>query len=195
MRWYLVGLGNPEQQYATTRHNAGWLWLDHLVENFNLPTPEMKKHYLGRVSEGLISDQTVTILYPDTRMNNSGRAVVKLISPEALPQLIVAYDDIDLPLGLVKISTGRGSGGHNGLQSVIDALGNNNFIRLRIGIAPRRFFGGQVYRPGGEDLPKYVLQSFTKKELTKLTDVYHQLDEILINIMIDGVTATMNKFN
>lgn len=193
--WYIVGLGNPGEKYQHTRHNVGWILLDQVVAKTGLPTPFASSKYAGRLSEGVLCGSDVSVLYPDTFMNKSGSAVQKLVSKDESAQLMVVYDDVDLPVGEVKVSFGRGAGGHNGITSIINSLGTKDFIRIRIGISPTSFWTGKTKRPSGDRLPKYVLGQFTKKELAALEPVGDQVRSIIETCISDGVGKAMNRFN
>lgn len=196
---YLVGLGNPGEKYANTRHNVGWIMLDHVSALVDVPPPIVQKTFSGAVTEGRIAGEMVTILYPDTYMNNSGTAVRKLVPHNALGHLIVLYDDIDLPLGTVRVSFGRGSGGHNGVASIIEKLGSKDFVRIRIGIGKTGFWPWEkdvTKRPeGGGALERYVLGAFTKKELDIIDKASVQILEVIATIVSKGHVAAMNQFN
>ena len=196
---YLVGLGNPGEKYANTRHNVGWIMLDHVCALLSLPSATPDKKFSGRVTAGRIAGEMVTVLYPDTFMNNSGTAVRKLVPHDAIKHLVVLYDDIDLPLGEVRVSFGRGSGGHNGLTSIIEKLGSKDFVRVRIGIGKTGFWPwekGVTKRPaGGGALERYVLGNFTKKELDVIDKASVQILEVIATIVSKGHVAAMNLYN
>lgn len=132
----IVGLGNPGAQYARTRHNAGEDFVEELARIFSAPLSTNAK-YFGRVGEAMIGGDRVRLLVPETFMNLSGKAISALagfykISPE---NILVAYDELDLPPGVAKLKFGGGAGGHNGIKDTISQLGNHrDFYRLRIGI-------------------------------------------------------------
>jgi len=189
---YVVGLGNPGERYAATRHNLGWLVLDYWLEKTNLPTASKSTACAGLISQGVVNDTAVTALYPQTQMNNSGTAVAKLNAPPAA--LTVIYDDVDLPFGQLKISVGGGTGGHNGARSVTTALKTPDYARLRVGIAPRGFWGS-YRRPPADRLSAFVLRPFTAKERLKLPDVVARASEALTTIVTKGPTVAMNRFN
>jgi PTH1 family peptidyl-tRNA hydrolase len=157
MKNLVVGLGNPGSKYKKTRHNIGFMVID-----------ELKKSML---------DKNVILLKPDTFMNNSGKAVKKILknSPLTTQNLIVIHDDIDLPFGIIKASKNSSSAGHKGVQSIIDEIGTKDFIRIRIGIRPlllHQDFKGQA--------EKFVLKKFTKQEKKQLKDIIKQaVEEIL----------------
>ena len=150
----------------------------------------------GRMTEGSIGGAPIKLLYPDTFMNNSGSAVVKFVPKNEVGNLIVVHDDIDLPLGEIKLGKGRGDGGNNGVKSLIEKLGTKEFIRIRIGIAPRSFRTGEVKRPkGGGPLEKFVLKQFTHKEEEQLKAVKERAFGALQSILHEGLAIAMNKFN
>ncbi len=193
---YIVGLGNPGEEYVLTRHNVGFLALDECVEGFNLPKPMQRSWCKGLVSEGVIGQSEVTLLYPDTFMNRSGEAVAKLVPKAEVPSLIVLYDDVALPLGEIKVSFGRGDGGHNGIKSLIGALGTKDFVRVRIGIAPKAFLSGKTKVISSADLPKFVLQKFSKSEEKLLrNDVLPKVAKAIATIVEAGYVKAMNDYN
>ncbi len=161
----IVGLGNPEKEYENTRHNVGFSLIDALAEKYDFPLSHNKKlsSWSGR---GLINQtQEVVIAKPDTYMNNSGIAVAKILNWFKLTpsDLIVVHDEIALDLGKIRISHGRGAGGHHGIESIINSIGGGkDFARLRIGIGPD---------PGGDIRGDYVLGKFTNKEKKVLEKV------------------------
>jgi len=182
--WLLVGLGNPGVRYAKTRHNIGFMVLDRLAESLGLSFRE-KTDY--RACNGSISGQKVVLMEPLTFMNRSGTAVRKVFSKYAvIPEhIIVIHDDLDLASGRLKIRERGSAGGHKGIESVIQNLGTQEFIRVRIGI------GRDPLIPT-ED---YVLSRFRKEEQALIKDAIARAVEA-ISCMIDkGVDKAMNKFN
>ncbi len=162
----VVGLGNPGEEYVRTRHNV------------------------GRMVAVLVDG--VKVLEPDTYMNKSGSFVAKYIkSKKAAEKLILIHDDLDLPLGKVKISYNRSSGGHKGVESVIRALKTKEFIRIRIGIAPTTP-SGKMKKVSGED---FVLEEFKKSEESTLKKVVKRAAEAAETIAEEGLSAAMNVFN
>jgi len=192
---YIVGLGNPGDEYKFTRHNVAWLVLDAVLESLRLPSLVVSAKYAGRVSVGIVAGAEVTVLYPDTFMNKSGSAVKKLVPKQAADKMIVVYDDVDLPLGEIKLSVGRGAGGHNGVQSIIDTLGTKDFVRVRIGISPRSFWTKEIKRPQGAKLPTYVLGNFAKRELATVATVATHATAVIECLVSQGVDGAMNKYN
>lgn len=194
--FYIVGLGNPGEKYAHTRHNIGWIVLDALREKNVFSSLFESAKFSGRTAEGVVGASDVHILYPDTYMNNSGSAVAKFVPQNEMAQLIVIHDDIDLPFGELKVVSGRGAGGNNGVKSIIEALGTNEFIRIRIGIAPRSIWTGEVKRPkGGGPLERFVLKPFGRAEEKQLQEVINQSLSALETIVTQGVIEAMNTHN
>lgn len=171
----LVGLGNPGKEYENTRHNTGRI-LALLVE---------KK-----------IDLKIKYITPDNFMNNSGKAVAPFIKTKKdLKDLVVIYDDIDLPLGRMKISFNRSSGGHNGLGSIIKALKSEEFLRIRIGIAPSTP-SGKLRKPHGEkDVLKFLLGEFKKSEMETLKKLSKKVAEAVETIFTEGKDKAMSLYN
>jgi peptidyl-tRNA hydrolase, PTH1 family len=195
---YIVGLGNPGEKYKNTRHNIGWLLLDACIDALGLPAPHQSSKASGRISEGVVVGTEVICLYPDTFMNHTGKAVAKLVPPTETLRLIVLYDDIDLPLGEVKVSFGRGDGGHNGIKSIVESLHTKDFIRVRIGIASATVWPwetGAVRRPKGDALAKYVLGTLTKKETAVVAEMAKWLPDLVTTIIRDGKEVAMQEYN
>ena len=153
----IVGLGNPGKQYEKTRHNVGFLALDTFAKEHGFPEFTLSKKYSSLTSEGILNQVKVVLAKPQTFMNTSGLAIKSLLPK---PSLVVVHDDIDIPLGKVKISENRGSAGHKGVDSIIQTLGTKNFTRVRIGIQPAK---GKPKNVEG-----FVLKSFQKAELPLL---------------------------
>lgn len=193
--YYIVGLGNPGEKYTNTRHNVGFMVLAHVQRKLHFPEFHESRAHSGAESVGVLRDKEVTLLMPETFMNASGSAVRKLVHKGAEEQLCVIYDDIDLPIGEIKISKGRGDGGHNGIKSVIESLGTKEFVRVRVGIAQKSMWSGKPVRPKGEALAKYVLHAFSKKEIEKLDAVAATVTQALAVFVEDGASVMMNKFN
>lgn len=192
--YYIVGLGNPGEEYEDTRHNAGRRLVSSLIASERLPDAVNSAKLGGLLSEGVLFDEEVKILLPNTFMNQSGTAVKKLCPAEELDHLIVVYDDVDIPLGEIKISFDRGNGGHNGLKSIVDTVGSQEFIRLRIGIAAKGMMEAAV-RPSGDKLGKYVLGKFTKRELEELKETEPLFKQALSAILQKGYQVAMNEVN
>lgn len=155
----IVGLGNPGKEYQNTRHNVGFMALDAFAKTHDFPEFSLSKKHSSFISEGLLRQTKFTLAKPQTFMNNSGKAVKSLLG-KTKSDLVVMHDDIDIPLGKVKVSRGSGSAGHKGVDSIIQALGTKDFTRIRIGILP----------PTGKpkDVENFVLKNFKKEELPLL---------------------------
>lgn len=194
--YYVLGLGNPGTQYENTRHNVGRDFLQYLAKEEGWGDWEKNKHAQALHVRGVVSDVPIECLLPETYMNRSGETVRYLAQKHHMKpeELIVVYDDVDLAIGELKISKGRGAGGHNGVESVINALGSKDFIRLRIGVAPRGFFGIPK-RPKGEALTGHVLGRFTKKEQLQLDKVFAEAHQALRMTSEEGVESAMNTYN
>lgn len=192
--YYIVGLGNPGDKYQNTRHNVGWMVLDYIIDTVGLPCAFDSSKYAGRLSEGVLEGEEVVLLYPNTFMNKSGSAVKKLVPKGQEKQLVVVYDDVDLPVGEIKISQGKGSGGHNGISSIVSSLGSKDFIRVRVGIAGKSLFG-HTKRPKGERLAKHVLGDFKRREGKELSSVLPKAAMAVQLIIAEGVEKAMNEMN
>jgi PTH1 family peptidyl-tRNA hydrolase len=192
---YIVGLGNPGEEYEHTRHNVGFRVLRNFVETNGLPSFHESSSYSGEVSEGIFEGEEITILLPHTYMNASGTAIAKLVPKNELDKLLVIYDEVDLPLGELKTSFGRGDGGHNGVRSIIEKLGSKDFTRLRVGISQKSFWSGKPVRPKGEALAKYVLTPFSKREEKEFLALAPTLKEMISVFITKGKDALMNRYN
>ena len=190
----IVALGNPGKAYEKTRHNAGRLIMKAALEGWRFPKTVTSSKFGGEVSEGVVEGQEVRMFFPGTYMNDSGRAVIKAVAKEDVERMVVVYDEIDLPLGEFKLSFGRGSGGHNGLKSVIDACDTPNFLRVRVGIAPKTLFG-KIVRPTGDRLSDYVLGKLSAREEKKLLALAPDIMSALKMAMSAGREQAMNRYN
>lgn len=192
---YLVGLGNPGEEYEHSRHNVGFLLVRAFVAAAGLPQLVSSSKFSGELSEGFYAGSELSCLLPTTYMNKSGSAVAKLVPKGEVSNLTVIYDDVDLPLGSFKVSVGRGSGGHNGIESIVASLGSKDFVRLRVGVSPKSFWTGQVKRPASHRLGDYVLGKFTRREEEIVTALVPQVTEAIAAIIEQGPEAAMNRFN
>ena len=182
----IVGLGNPGIEYAWTPHNLGFLVVDALAEDagIRVTRPEAK----SLVGLGRIAGQEVALAKPQTMMNLSGLAVRELLSRAecAPPDLIVVCDDVALPWGMLRVRERGTAGGHNGLKSVIGAIGTTEFIRVRLGVKPEE--------PGG-DLKEYVLRQIRRDEEDLVAEEIEQGAQAVKVILTEGTQAAMNRFN
>jgi PTH1 family peptidyl-tRNA hydrolase len=197
MTWVVVGLGNPGEEYERTRHNAGRTAVELFARAVGASDWKDDKMCQARVAKARLGRTLVVLCEPETFMNNSGMAVAKLVrTPKAAAKLIVAYDDLDLPQGTIKVSFDRSSGGHKGLDSVIKAVKTTAFARVRIGISPATI-GGKLKKPKGDDVVNdFVLARFKQGELSKMEPAFKRAaDAIQAIIEHESVEPAMNRFN
>ncbi len=182
----VVGLGNPGKKFKNTRHNLGFEVINEFAQEKNFPQSKSMRKAL--ISEGNLHGEKVILAKPQTFMNKSGQAVRSLVDyfSVPLPNLIVIHDDLDLLTGELKISEGRGSGGHNGIQSVINKLQSKNFIRIRIGIG---------HEEGTPDQKRYVLGKFQDSERKAVEQAKQKAIEALDLIIEKGTEQAMNEYN
>jgi len=187
----IIGLGNPGWKFQKTRHNLGFRVVDELVRKNNFPRFKLSKKFLAEISEGKIADQKVILAKPQTFMNLSGKSVKKLTNNLQLTtyNLWVIHDDLDLPLGKIRISVGRGAAGHKGVESIIKELKTKNFVRFRVGVKPKT----SNLKP--ETLDRFVLQKFTREEEKILKKIIKKTIEIINFSLKSGIEKTMQKFN
>lgn len=180
----IIGLGNPGLRYARTRHNAGFA----VVERIAGKSGEWKDHRLASISPVQIDGTAVMLVRPLTYMNLSGKAVEVLLSHWNLDieDMLVIHDDLDLPVGSIRLRPGGGSGGHKGVQSIIDSLQCQSFARLRIGIGRP---------PAGEDVVDYVLKPFSPEERSVLEGVWELAADAACCWVKMGIETAMNRYN
>ncbi|MEI6660350.1 MAG: aminoacyl-tRNA hydrolase [bacterium] len=193
---FVVGLGNPGNEYENTRHNAGRIILSHIADgnDFSDWKNDMKTKSLR--AKGEVGGEKFDFMLPETFMNNSGNAVAQVIDgPKKLKNLIVVYDDLDLPIGNLKISFDRSSGGHNGLESIIKKVKSREFVRIRVGVSPHTPTG-KIKKPKGEDaILKFLLGKFKDDELKLLKKESKKIAEIIALIAADGHPKAMSIYN
>ena len=184
--YLIVGLGNPGEEYARTRHNLGFMLVDKLAADAaaNVRRSECQSF----VGSGLIENERVKLAKPQTFMNLSGDAVSCLTSKYELDpaKLIVVSDDLALPFGSIRLRQRGSAGGHNGLKSIIGALGTHEFIRLRIGIQPDHPIS---------DAKNFVLNEFTRTEKASLTEILERAAEAMRSVLGDGIAKAMSLHN
>jgi len=183
----IVGLGNPGIEYQFTPHNVGFLAIDRIAGNLGVEVRNRQCRAL--TARATIADQPVLLAKPETFMNLSGISVQGLLreytaNPES--DLIVIQDELDFPLGTLRIHTRRSSAGHNGIESIIGALGTQDFLRIRIGVAPERKVG---------DGAEYLLAPMRKADLKVIDGMVDTAEEAVKVILKDGPAAAMNRFN
>jgi PTH1 family peptidyl-tRNA hydrolase len=180
----VVGLGNPGRDYARTRHNIGFMTLDHLRKELTAPTERTR--FKSQIVEGMHAGEKVVLVAPQTFMNLSGHAVreVRNWHHLALDDLIVVYDDMDLPFGTLRMRTSGSAGGHNGMQSIIEQLGTNEITRLKVGIGRPR--SGSI---------NHVLSRFSPEEEAELPDLIQRAVDAVLLWKREGSIPAMNDVN
>lgn len=180
---FVVGLGNPGKKYAHTRHNAGFLLIDKLARSKHIKLTRHRRFYNGRIN---LAGESILLVKPLTYMNNSGEVVRQIVVDKlSLEDLLIIFDDFQLPLGKIRIRRKGSSGGHKGLESITQHLETDNFPRLRIGIG----------RPSVQDSVKYVLGNFTRQETSQISSVFDKAIEMIKSWVSQGIDECMNKFN
>jgi PTH1 family peptidyl-tRNA hydrolase len=184
--YLIAGLGNPGPRYADNRHNVGFRCLERLAQAHSLAFDRRQSR--AHVALGAVGGMRAVLAKPRTFMNESGRAVAPLAHFYKVPSelLMVVYDDLDLPLGAVRLRPGGGSGGHKGMRSIIEHLGTQDFPRLRIGIGRP---------PGRMDPADYVLQDFSTEEEPVLEETLGWAVAAVELWMEEGIEAAMNQYN
>jgi len=185
--WLIVGLGNPGERYARTRHNVGFRSVETLAERHSLTFRQQRAN--SQLAEGIIHGQWVVLVKPQTYMNLSGQAVSALrnwYKIDPAHELLVIYDDLDLPFARIRIRERGSAGTHNGMRSIVAQLGTTEFPRLRVGI-------GQP--PGKMDAADYVLSRFTPEEEAVLPDVLARVADAVDVILREGLITAMNRYN
>jgi len=189
----IVGLGNPGSHYRLNRHNIGFRCIDHIADKFSIPVK--KRLCKSDIGQGSIAGCEVLISRPRTYVNLSGEAIACLLDKfHAKPaDLIVIHDDLDLPVGRIRLRLGGKSGGHRGIRSTIECLGSPDFSRVRIGISRP---GNKGSRYADEDeIVDYVLGDFPPKEADIVQTAIISVAEAVESIITDGLETAMNRFN
>jgi PTH1 family peptidyl-tRNA hydrolase len=183
----IVGLGNPGIEYESTPHNLGFLAIDRIADELGVKLRNRQCRAL--TARAVMGDEPVLLAKPETFMNRSGVSVRALVAKhEAKPEsdLIVIQDELDFPLGRLRIHRQRSSAGHNGIESIIEALGSQDFLRIRIGVAPDRKV---------EDGQRYLLSPMGKAQLKVVGEMLATAAEAVKTILKEGPAAAMNRFN
>lgn len=184
--YLIIGLGNPEKDYAGTRHNMGFDVINELSKEYNIPVDKSK--FKGLYGSGMIENEKVILLKPQTFMNLSGESVREVIdfykiSPE---DIIVVYDDIDISIGNIRIRKSGSAGTHNGMKSVVQHLNTSDFYRIRVGIG----------RPNEHiDMINYVIGHVSKEEHTVLEQGILKAKDAIVEIIKNDIDKAMNKYN
>ena len=205
MSYTIVGLGNPGEEYDSTRHNTGRAIAQAFAKANDCDPPArgarasefvFDKKANAQITEGKIKREKFMVVLPDTFMNKSGNAVARFVkSKKAAEGLVVIHDDLDLPLGRFKISFNRGSGGHRGVESIVRAIKTEAFVRVRVGIS-KDAGKGKVKKPSGEDaVGDFILGKFKPAEEVEFKKVLKKVCEALAMIITEGRERAMGEFN
>ena len=184
--YLIVGLGNPEQDYSKTRHNMGFNVINALSEKYDIPVTKSK--FKGLVGSGIIENEKVLLLKPQTFMNLSGESIIETMNFYKIEpaDIIIIYDDVDIEPGQIRIRKFGSAGTHNGMKSVVQCLGTEDFCRIRIGIG----------KPDSTtDMITYVIGYISPEETEQLKDGVKIAKEAVVEILKNGVDSAMNKFN
>lgn len=184
--WAVVGLGNPGRRYSGTRHNAGFLFVRSMAKTWKIRLK--KRRFSSKIGEVERKSEKIMLALPQNYMNNSGVAVKQILAGRNIrpEKLIVVYDDLDIPLGEIRIRKAGGAGTHKGMGSVVREIETTEFPRMRLGIGPL---------PPGEDAVDYVLSAFEKREIPLLVDGLKKAQEALELILTGSVEEAMNTYN
>jgi PTH1 family peptidyl-tRNA hydrolase len=196
MTWIIAGLGNPGEEFTDTRHNTGRMALEFFAKQHKFGEWKEDKKAKAHVNRGMIDKNLSVLVNPDTFMNKSGLSVGKFVrSQKAAERLIVVYDDLDLPLGAMKLSFDRGSGGHKGIESIARSVKTKKFVRVRVGVSPSTA-GGSIRKPEGEKVVvNFILSRFKPHEMEELKKVFKKVSEAIETIITEGREIAMNRFN
>lgn len=178
----IIGLGNPGKEYENTRHNIGFMILDNYLKKGT-----WQKKYNALYTTEIINNEKVIFIKPETYMNLSGNSVIEFVNFYKIESkdILVIHDDLDLPFGKIRIKVNSSAGGHNGIKSIIERLGNNNFARLKIGIS---------HNTNG-DTKDYVLGKFNKEQLEELDKLYPLTNKVIDSFIKYDINKVMNDYN
>lgn len=190
--YYIVGLGNPGKEYELTRHNTGRIALSGLVK---ISEMEVDKKLKALVKEIKIGTEKIMIIFPETYMNKSGNSLKFLItSKKKAESLVVVHDDLDIPIGKFKISFGKNSGGHKGVESIMRAIKTKDFIRIRVGISGTTP-SGKIKKPEAKKVLNYIIGKFSPKELEIIKKISKKIAQSIEMIASEGIEKGMNLYN
>lgn len=192
----IVGLGNPGPEYARNRHNVGSQCLNTFARRHGVELSQRLRY--ARVGEGLVRGQGVFLAVPRAYVNESGEAVAALVRRfKILAQnLVIVYDDLDLPLGRIRVRPRGSPGGHKGMESIVARLGTQEFPRIRVGIGrPIALHEVRTRRIYEEEIVRWVLSDFTPEEEVIMGEVRDKVTEAVLCIVTEDVEAAMNRFN
>ena len=190
----IIGLGNPGRNYASNRHNVGFICLSYFAKKYGILFD--KKQGKARIGTGEVAGNRVVLAKPQTYMNLSGESVSRLIKNFNInpDDLLVIHDDLDLPLGKIRIRHGGSSGGHKGINSIANELGSQDFTRLRVGIG-RPAENDDTIESNDNKIITYVLGDFTPDEKQVITHVIPRVVEAIYCLLTEGLTVAMNRYN
>lgn len=195
MSYIIAGLGNPGEEYKNTRHNAGRIILEFIAKKQGIEGWKKDNTLASMAVKGKIAGESVHLLLPETFMNKSGIALKNLITSEKKAgNLIVIHDDLDLPIGSMKIVFNRGAGGHRGVESIIRNTKTEKFIRIRVGISPTTA-SGKIRKPDGSKIDDFIVGEFKKSEMEEIKKIAKKANDALEKIITDGYMAGMTEFN
>jgi PTH1 family peptidyl-tRNA hydrolase len=193
--FYIVGLGNPGEDYEETRHNVGRMMVETFGRTHKASEFSLNKKLRALAADAKVGRQKVTLILPETFMNKSGESVKPLIkSKKAAASLVIVSDDLDLPLGRFKIAFNRGSGGHKGVESIIRAVKTEEFIRVKVGISPATA-SGKLRKPDSKEILDFIIGKLKKPELEKIKKVSKKVSQALEMIITEGKDRAMREFN
>lgn len=196
MQYLIVGLGNPGEEYAETRHNVGRIMLEEFRKKYDFPVLEKDKTLKALISKGSWHKDKLILLAPDNFMNVSGKSVAPLVkNAKEAERTIVVYDDLDLPLGTIKISFNRSSGGHKGVESIIKALKTPAFVRVRVGICPVTPSGKPRKPKGDGAILDFIVGPFKKPEQEVVKKTAKKVVAVLDTILSEGRIKAMGEVN
>ena len=192
----IIGLGNPGDEYKKTRHNAGRIALESIAKKRDFSEWKKDLKLKALVATGMLGKKKVSFILPETFMNNSGISVKPLVkSKKDLTNIVILNDDLDIPLGKIKISFDKSAGGHNGVASIVKAVKAQEFTRVRIGVSPSTAKGA-VRRPDSEKLGAFLVEKdLRENEYAELKKAIKKIDEALVVLVNDGRGKAMSEFN
>lgn len=191
----IVGLGNPGEEYVATRHNVGRMVVQAFAKKYSFPEFVISGKYQALASTGDVDGEKVLLLMPETFMNKSGGSLKALVtSAKKAEKLIVVQDDLDMPLGKMKILFNRGSGGHKGIESIKRAIKTEAYTRLKIGICPTTPTG-KPKKPTGDKLLDFIVGAFKPTELDEIKKISKKAAEALHMMVAEGREKAMGEFN
>ena len=184
--YLIIGLGNPEEEYSKTRHNMGFNTINKIAQKYKIEVNKNK--YQGLYETTIIEGKKAILLKPQTYMNLSGKCVQEFVNFYKIEKdnIIVVYDDMDIEPGQIKIRKKGSAGGHNGMKSIIQMLGTEEFPRIRIGIGRPKYNGDEI---------NYVIGAIPEEEIPKLDEGTEKAKDAIIEVLKNGIDSAMNKFN